>query len=194
MTFASADLDTLTRVVVDAWHAGRDRDWSALAGTLEWTCSATADHAVDCVIAPAFFLASQKQDAYPEYGVFKPGPDARPELYVEALSTATRILTAVVAAADPGTRAIIWRRPQPETRPPADFVPRGAFELILHAHDVCAGLGVAFAPPDDLCERLVGHTIDWPMWEVAGWTHLPAGSRRWSDLRRATGRLAIEPT
>jgi hypothetical protein len=193
MTFTRADLEDLTGVVVDAWSTGRDRDWSALAGTLEWTCAATADHAVDCVMAPAFFLASRRQDAYPDYGVFSPGPDATPDRYIEALPTATRILAAVVAAADPNMRAIIWRRPEPETRPPADFVPRGAFELILHAHDVCAGLGVAFAPPDDLCERLVTHAADWPMWDVAGWTRLAPGARTWSDLRHATGRLAITP-
>ena len=191
MTFTTDDLDALTSTVVAAWNAGRERDWSALAGTLDWTCSATADHAIDCVIAPAFFLASRKQDSYPEYGVFRPGPDARPELYIEALPTATRILTAVVAAADPSTRAIIWRRPAPETRPPADFVPRGALELVLHAHDVCAGLGVAFDPPDDLCERLITHTIDWPMWDLGGWTRPAPRARSWAELRRATGRQPI---
>ena len=85
---------------------------------------------------------------------------------VEGLRTATNILAAVVTVARPDVRAIIWLRPEPETRPPADFVPRAGLELVLHAHDVCAGLGVSFEPPADLCERLREHTRDWPMWDV----------------------------
>lgn len=37
-------------------------------------------------------------------------------------------------------------------------------ELIVHAHDVCAGLGITFEPPADLCRRLRDHTRSWPMW------------------------------
>ena len=52
------------------------------------------------------------------------GPDARPEDLVEALGTVARILSAVVSAAPPDARAVIWRRPRVEVRGPDDFAPR----------------------------------------------------------------------
>ena len=189
MTFTCEDLEELTHLVVEAWSRGLDHDWSARAGSLEWSCSQTADHTVDTVFAPAIFLASRNLDGYPEYGIDTPGPDAAPTLYVQALQTATRVLCAVVRATEPGARAVIWRRPEVETRGPADFVPRGGLELILHSHDVCAGLNVAFVPPDDLCDRLRRHTRSWPMWRSPGWTPLRMTGAAWADLLSASGRV-----
>ena len=193
MIFTGEDLEELTRLVAGTWRSGADRDWSVPAGTVEWSCTKTADHAVDTVFAPALFLASRKLDGYPGYGIQTPGPDAAPALLIEALETASRVLVAVVGAAEPDARAVIWRRPQIETRGPEDFVPRGALELILHAHDVCIGLGVAFDPPADLCERLRQHTRSWPHWQSPGWSPLTMVGDAWTDLLRASGRVEGPP-
>ena len=72
--------------------------------------------------------------------------------------------------AEPDTRANIWRRPKIETREPFDFVPRGAPELLLHAHDVCAGLRVPFQP------------------EFARLAHLTMDGDPWIDMLRSSGR------
>lgn len=188
MAFTCDDLDQLTRLVVAAWRSGLGHDWSARAGTLEWSCARTADHAVDTVFAPALFLASRKIDDYPSYAVQTPGPNASPLELIAALETASRVLTAVVKAAESSARAVIWRRPRIETRGPEDFVPRGALELILHGHDVCAGLGVAFEPAEDLCQRLREHTLAWPHWSSPGWSALRMTGPAWPDLLRASGR------
>src|SRR5262249_41925717 len=58
-TFTVADLHQLSELVAETWTSGRDRDWSSSAGTIEWSCVRMAEHAVDCVYAPAFFLASR---------------------------------------------------------------------------------------------------------------------------------------
>jgi hypothetical protein len=187
--FTHHDLERLTQVVADAWRSGADRDWSARAGTLDWSCARTADHAVDTVLAPAFFLASRRQDGYPEWaGPFRVGRNASPGQLVEALETATRILVAVIVAAEPGARAVIWRRPQVEVRGPEDFAARGALELVLHGHDVCRGLGVAYDPPAEVCERLRDHTRDWPHWGSPGWRALPVTDDPWADLLAGSGR------
>jgi hypothetical protein len=188
--FSTGDLDTLADVTVAAWTAGLDRDWSAPAGTLAWSCARTADHAVDAVLAVAFLLASRRQDGYPDWGwgELTMGPDPRPAGLVEALGTVARMLSAVVAAAEPSVRAVIWRRPRVETRPPADFAPRGALELVLHGHDVCAGLGVPFVPPAGPCRRLREHTRGWPHWSTPGWRPAPATDDPWGDLLTASGR------
>ena len=192
--FTCDDLERLSASVAAAWRAGADRDWSGPAGTLEWSCLRTADHAVDTVLAPAFFLASRRLDDYPSGG-WTLGHDATPSVLVEALETATRVLVAVVRAAldevAGGTkvRAILWRRGGPEVRPPEDFPPRAGMELALHAHDVCAGLGVAFEPASDVAERLRAHAHDWPYWSAGPpWAPLVMTGDAWTDLLRSSGR------
>lgn len=178
----------LSDAVAAAWAAGADRDWSTQAGTVEWTCSRTAAHAVDCVFAPALFLASRKIDGYPAYGDFSPGDDADPSVYVEALHTATRILCGVVESTPDDARAVIWRRPAVEVRGREDFPPRAALELALHAHDVCSGLGIEFAPSDQVAEHLRAHTADWPFWS-GSWEPVRSTGDAWAALLRASGRL-----
>jgi hypothetical protein len=186
--FTVDDLHELSDLVTDAWASAAARDWSRPAGTLEWSCTKTADHAVDCVYAPAFFLASRKQDDYPTAGSnLTLGAVATPASLVESLHIATRILAAVVNDAGPDVRAIIFRRPEVLTAPPDDFVPRAAVELIIHAHDVCTGLGVRFEPPAALCARLREHTRPWPMWTVA-WNGLGRTDDPWADLLAGSGR------
>jgi hypothetical protein len=197
-TFTIADLYSLAELVAASWNAAADRDWSVPAGTLEWSCTATADHAVDCVYAPAFFLASRRVDAYPEAGSdLRLGDAATPGRLVESLHLATRLLAAVVADAEPDLRAILFQWPEPVTGAPPDFVPRAAVELVLHAHDVAQGVSVPFDPPDDLCRRLREHTRTWPMWARMG-PGLNAGDDPWADLLVASGRVAgssaSEPT
>jgi hypothetical protein len=142
------------------------------------------------VLAPAFFLASRKLDGYSEFEPFTLGAQPRPETLVGGLETATRILCAVVRTAEPEARAAIWYGPtfEVEVRGPADFVPRGALELILHAHDVCTGLDVPFDPPAELCERLREHTRSWPMWTMPEFTPLTMSADPWLDLLSASGR------
>ena len=106
----------------------------------------------------------------------------------EALEAETRILSALVGVAEPATRAVIWRYPDVGTGSPDDFAARGALEMILHAHDVCCGLGVEFDPPAGLCERLREHTRSWPHWSMPGWSALPTTDDAWSDLLEGSGR------
>lgn len=196
MTFTVDDLSDLTELVADAWTAGTaaGADWSATAGTLDWTCTHTADHAVDTVLAPAFFLASRRVDGYPEYdwGPYEMGDRATPVNLVDGLRAASRVLAAVVTATPDDVRSAIWRRPVVEARPPADFVPRGGLELILHAHDVCLGLEVPFEPPAPLCERLREHTRDWPAWTIwaaaNGGPGLGTSDDPWADLLTGASR------
>lgn len=186
--FTVQDLYELSDLVTAAWSSAAGDDWSVPAGTLDWSCTATADHAVDCMYAPAFFLASRNQDAYPDVGAdLTLGPDAEPALLIESLKIATRLLTAVVNDAEPDDRAVIFTYPETLTASPEDFPPRGAVELMLHAHDVCSGLGVPFEPPTGLCYRLREHTRPWPMW-TAFWKELPRTDDAWGDLLTGSGR------
>lgn len=187
--FTYVDLLAVTEYVAAAWERGRDRDWSARAGTLEWSCTRTADHAFDATLAVAFFLASRREDRYPDWGEnFSVGTTPWPSQLIEAIQVAGRVVAGVVATTPDDTEAIIWRRPQPTTAPPQDFAPRAALEVILHGHDVAAGLGVQFEPPEGPCARLRDHTADWPHWGTAAWQPLPHTQDPWNDLLVASGR------
>jgi hypothetical protein len=65
--FTPDDFAELSALVIAAWTSGLDRDWSAPAGTLEWSCFTTADHTIDCVFSYALFLASRRDDVYPPF-------------------------------------------------------------------------------------------------------------------------------
>jgi len=98
--FTVEDLHQLSSLVATTWSSAAERDWTVQAGTVEWSCLQTADHAVDCVYAPAIFLASRRSDGYPEVGLdFTLGTAATPTLLVEWLEIGTRILAAVVSDA-----------------------------------------------------------------------------------------------
>ena len=181
--FSSDDFSALSRLVLEAWRSGVDRDWSVPAGTLEWSCWSTADHTVDCVFSYAFFLASRRQDTYPPFGELHALQNATPADIVDGLQASTTMLSSVIATTDPETRAVIGLSPYAQTGTPRDFAARGALEMILHAHDVCAGLGIAFDPPRDVCARLRDYAAEWP-----GQARLPATDDPWSDLLERSGR------
>src|SRR6476619_5631984 len=164
MSFTVDDLVELTDAAVVAWHAGVERDWSERAGTLTWSCFQTADHTIDCVFAYAFFLSSRVTDAYPPFGEVHALPEATPNDLVNGLVAMTNLLIAIIRTTPSDVRAIIWRHPEPAVGAPADFAARGALEMVLHTHDICAGLGVPFTPPEPACLRLRDHTASWPFW------------------------------
>jgi hypothetical protein len=181
--FSADDFQMLSGLVLDAWHAGIDRDWSVPAGTLEWSCLRTADHTVDCVFSYALFLASRRQDAYPPFGELHALSDATPADLVDGLRAVTTMLWAVIVTAEPEARAVILQWPRVETGSPNDFAARGALEMVLHAHDVCAGLGIPFDPPADVCRRLRDHTRAWPHQVPTEPT-----ADAWADLLHRSGR------
>ena len=182
-TFTGDDFAQVSALVLAAWESGLDQDWDAPAGTLEWSCWTTADHTIDCVFSYSLFLASRRQRDYPRFGELHALEGATPADLLDGLRAVTNMLKAVIITAEPGARAVIAQWPQVETGGPDDFAARGALELILHAHDVCTGLGVTFAPPPDLCARLRDHTQPWP-------TQPPftPTADAWGDLLERSGR------
>jgi hypothetical protein len=184
-TFSVDDFRQLSALVLDAWQSGIDRDWSVPAGTLEWSCLKTADHTVDCVFSYALFLASRRQDGYPPFGELHALEGATPADIVNGLDAVTTMLWAVIVTADSDTRAVIGQRPV-ETGGPNDFAARGALEMVLHAHDVCSGLGIPFDPPQDICRRLRDHTVASPHEAPTEPT-----ADAWADLLRRSGRARV---
>ena len=184
--FTAADFSELSGLAVAAWTAGLDRDWSAPAGTLEWSCFQTADHAIDCVFSYALFLASRRPDVYPPFTELHALPGATPRDLVNGMAAVCEMLASAIAHAPADARAVIFGLGDLGLGTPQDFAARGGLELILHAHDVCTGLDVAFAPDRALCARLRDHTRDWP-----GVRDIPATDDAWSDVLARSGRPRV---
>jgi hypothetical protein len=120
--------------------------------------------------------------------VINSGKTPWPSQFVEAIAVAGRIVAGVVATSAEETRAIIWRRPEPTVAPPSEFAPRAGLEMILHGHDVAAGLGIKYEPPESLVIRLRDHTRGWPHWSSPGWHPVARTGDPWRDLLEASGR------
>lgn len=57
----------------------------------------------------------------------------------------------------------------------------GIAETLVHMHDVAEGLGLTWAPPPDLCGRVLARLFP----------DAPAGTDRWVTLLWATGRAEL---
>jgi hypothetical protein len=57
----------------------------------------------------------------------------------------------------------------------------GIVETLLHTHDVAQGLGLTWAPPGGLCDRVLARLF----------RDVPADQDRWQVLRWATGRADL---
>ncbi|HEX7132202.1 MAG TPA: maleylpyruvate isomerase N-terminal domain-containing protein [Iamia sp.] len=185
VAFTVDDLEAVGELALAAWGSAVDRDWSVPAGTLEWTCLATADHTIDCVFSYALFLASRKEDGYPAFDLLRALPEAGPADMLDGLRAVVGMLAAVIRTAPPDARATLFGGGgHPVVTGPAPFAPRGGLELALHAHDVCSGLGVEFEPPAGVGARLLAATDGWP---GAGAGFTPTGDA-WADLLVRSGR------
>ena len=60
----------------------------------------------------------------------------------------------------------------------ADYVGRACVELLVHTDDALSGLGVAFAPPEDLCQRVLGQQFPDAAGSGSAWRGLLAVSGR----------------
>jgi hypothetical protein len=185
--FTVTDLRAAGDLLLDRWAGAAGRDWSVPAGTLEWSCHRTADHLVDCVFSYGLFLASGKRDGYPRFGELHALPGASPADLGDGLRAVLAMLCATIGAAPPTAEAVIWRRPVLTLGAPADFAARGGLELVLHGHDVCSGLGVAYEPDADACRRLFAHTADWPGHAVP----VSPTDDIWGDLLTRSGRPSV---
>ena len=187
------DLGVLAGLVADNWRAGVDRDWSARAGTLDWSCTETADHAVDSALAPGVLPgAPQGRTAIRPAEPFTLGPDARPLDLVEAVETAARVLTGVVAARRSGgagghlAAARRSRRDRPRTSCP---VARSSWPCTPTTWRL--GLDLPFDATRRARASDSGRTrSSGRMWSSPGWTPLTMDGDPWLDLLRSSGRSA----
>jgi hypothetical protein len=86
-------------------HAARD--WRVPAGSLDWTCWATAAHVAHDLMAYAGQLAAAADSAYLPFDLIV-RPEATPRDVLGIVATSGRLLTGAISDADPTTRAWHW--------------------------------------------------------------------------------------
>jgi hypothetical protein len=185
----ATDVRNAVMLALTAFRSAAGADWDVPAGAIDWTCWETVEHMSDDLFA----YAAQLGPANP--GLVSPVPfrceprrpggpavaiaadrDAGAEGLLQVLEATGALLAAMVTASSAHRSA----DPQPFGVPdPARFAASvGVAEVLLHAHDVCAGLGVGWRPPDRLCRRVLGRLFP----------QAPGGPEAWRTLLWATGR------
>jgi hypothetical protein len=125
------------------------RDWSVRAGPLDWDVERTITHMIGAAAKYTLYLASRCEH-FIGLSVTR-WPDATNEEVIDSIVPVATGLAAVAAVTPPGVRAYHVTGPSSA----ADYIGRACVELLVHTDDALSGLGVAFAPPADLCQRVL---------------------------------------
>jgi hypothetical protein len=147
-------------------------DWSVRAGTLDWDVKRTVSHMVGATAKYTLYLASRCEH-FIGLSVTR-WPDATNAEVIDSIVPVAAGLAAVAIVTPPGVRAYHVTGPSSAM----DYVGCACVELLVHAEDTLSGLGLAFAPPADLCERVLAR--QYPAAAESG--------DAWQQLLRATGR------
>jgi uncharacterized protein (TIGR03083 family) len=151
-------------------------DWSAPAGDLEWDCRDTVLHIASDFIGYAGQLTAPRTRGYAPFDViFDDAPD--PVGLRDVVRATGGILSAAVRTVPPTT--LSWH--PYGMAGPADFAAMGIVETLVHTEDLSRGLGFTWAPPAELCARVLDHLF----------AEVPRGHEPWPTLLWGTGRLAL---
>lgn len=171
------DLRAAAAAAIQALWPHRDQDWSVPAGELDWDCADTVGHITEALRFYAANLAmrARERPPYPWTGTFA----GTPEVWLLALEATAELLAVVAEATSAEERAF-----HPAGMADAEgFLAMGCDEVLVHAGDVAAGLGVAFDPPEQVCARVLARLFPWAE---------PGGDERaWDLLRWANGRAEL---
>jgi hypothetical protein len=178
-TLVPADVIAAARAADAALRPVADRDWSVRAGPLEWDVEQTITHLIAAVAKYTLYLASRCEH-FIGLSVSR-WPDATNEEVIDSLVPVATGLATVAAVTAPGVR--VYHVAGPSSA--ADYLGRACVEILVHTDDALTGLGVAFAPPADLCRRVLAGQFP----DAAS-----PGGNPWRDLRAATGRPPHFPT
>jgi hypothetical protein len=147
-------------------------DWSVQAGPLEWDVEQTITHMIGATAKYTLYLASRCEH-FIGLSVTR-WPDATNQEVIDSVVPVAAGLAAVAATTPPGVRAYHVTGPSSAT----GYVGRACVELLVHTDDALSGLGVAFTPPADLCQRVLAQQFP----------DAARPSSAWHDLLAANGR------
>jgi hypothetical protein len=164
-------------------------DWHVPAGELEWTCWETVEHMSDDLFTYAAQLAPaapslsthvpfgwhRRRAGGPATTIFVDPAEGPPGLLL-VFESCGAMLAAMVHVLPPGKRSFHAYGPSDAS----GFAAMGVVEVLVHMHDVAAGLGLPWSPPADLCTAALRRLFP----------SVPVDDP-WPALRWATGRADL---
>ncbi|GHH73813.1 hypothetical protein GCM10018793_13270 [Streptomyces sulfonofaciens] len=187
----ATDVELAVRLALRTLGEVRDRDWSTRAGSLRWDCWETVEHLADDL----FYYATQLGPETPSPSAPIPwawyerragGPmnlvfadrAAGPAGLLQVLEASAALMVAMARTTAPGKRAYhIYGVADPE-----GFAAMSVVEILVHMYDIAEGFGIPWAPPAELCARVLARLFP----------HVPADTAEpWPAMLWATGRLAL---
>ncbi|MEU0146889.1 VOC family protein [Streptomyces sp. NPDC006288] len=184
------DVTSAVRLAVDTFEQAGADDWRRPAGTLEWTCWETVEHLSDDLFAYAVQLGPRRppqdrevsyhyaprREGGPANSVFADAA-AGPAGLLESLEASGALLTAMVRTTPADVRSHhVFGLSDPE-----GFAAMGIVETLVHTYDVATGLSLPWAPPRDLCDRVLARLFP----------DAPDDEDRWGVLLWSTGRADL---
>lgn len=181
------DLDRVVQLALAALRDAPPAAWDGKAGTLEWDCWETVEHLADDLFAYAAQLGPRQPPLAGEvpfvWEARRPGGPANaihadrsagPAGLLQVLEASGALLIAMARTAPPETRSHHGFG----VSDPEGFAAMGAVETLVHTYDLAEGLGLDWAPPADVCARVL-HRL---------FPDAPVGDEPWPTLLWATGR------
>ena len=178
------DLLAVGEATVGVLEAGRDGDWSAKAGDLDWSCWETVEHLADDWFDYAAQLAGN--GPFAPFEAESRTPDGPPNTIRAERDEGVDGLIAVVRSMV-GLHAAVVRVAPPTARGPHIYgaadpgasAAMGVLEGLLHNHDVAQGLSVPYEGDADQADRVLARLMP----------DLERTDDAWADLLWASGRL-----
>ncbi|WP_042397609.1 maleylpyruvate isomerase N-terminal domain-containing protein [Streptacidiphilus carbonis] len=184
------DLESSVHLAVDTLRGVPADAWDANAGSLEWTCWETVEHLADDLFAYAAqlgprtppldgevpFLWERRRVGGPANVVFA-NRAAGPDGLLQVLEASGALLVAMVRTT-PGT---VRAHHGFGNADPEGFAAMGIVETLVHTYDLAQGLDLPWAPPADLCARVLTRLFP----------DAPADTDPWPALLWCTGRAAL---
>ncbi|MEU3740468.1 maleylpyruvate isomerase N-terminal domain-containing protein [Streptomyces sp. NPDC032198] len=181
------DLDQAVQLALAVLREADSAAWDGKAGALEWDCWETVEHLADDLFAYAAQLGPRQPPMDGEVPfVWEPrrpgGPSnaihanraAGPAGLLQVLEASGALLIAMVRTTPPTTRSYHGFG----VSDPEGFAAMGVVETLVHTYDLAEGLGLTWAPPADVCARVL-HRL---------FPDVPSGDDPWPTLLWATGR------
>ncbi|NED87627.1 VOC family protein [Streptomyces sp. SID11233] len=184
------DVTSAVRLAVAALKESPAKDWHIPAGTLTWDCWETVEHLSDDLFSYAAQLGPQsppldrevpfhwtrRHEGGPANAIFA-DPAAGTAGLLQTLEAGGAMLAAMVRTTSPDVRSYhSYGISDAE-----GFAAMGIVETLVHTHDLAEGLGIDWAPPADLCDRVLARLFP----------DVPDDSDRWTVLLWSTGRAEL---
>jgi hypothetical protein len=161
----SADVRRAVELAHEALSPAAHLDWHVPAGSLDWTCWETVEHMSDDLFAYAAQLAptnpslsthvpfgwQRRREGGPALTVFVEHQEGPPGL-LTVFESCGAMLAAMVETVPPQRLSFHSYGPSDAS----GFAAMGVVEVLVHMHDVAAGLALQWVPPADLCTRALG--------------------------------------